>query len=237
MKFNSSLSWSLDFLRWTAALLVIISHLRSLMFVDYHSIESVTITDKIFYFLTGFGHEAVIVFFVLSGYLVGGEFLRMPKTNRNFVTYFIKRISRIFTVFIPALIIGGIIDLLGSHWFNYHSIYDNAFHISAMNFSVVDRLNIEVLLINLGMMQTSLGPTLGSNGPLWSLANEWWYYMLPLFSYLLIKSPAVLVQFVLGLSIVILLYILDLSIILYFIIWLLGMSVQISQSFFHLFHF
>ena len=209
MKFNTSLSWSLDFLRWVAAFLVVIGHLRSLMFVEYEKIESITIIDKMFYFFTGFGHESVIVFFVLSGYLVGGEFLRIDKTNKMFMIYMIKRFSRIFMVFFPALIIGGIIDLIGSHWINYGGIYQNAFHIPSMNFSVLDRLTPEIFLTNLTMMQTSLGHTLGSNGPLWSLANEWWYYMLPLLLVLFTKSQSIIIRIMSGTVVILLLYILN----------------------------
>lgn len=235
MKYNPVLSSTLNFLRWSAAFLVVIGHLRSLLFVEYNKVESSTIIDKIFYFFTGFGHEAVIVFFVLSGYLVGGEFLRMSKTYQVFIIYLIKRFSRIFIVFVPALIIGGLIDLIGSHWINFHNIYDNSFHFSTMNFSVIDRINIEVLLINLGMMQTSLGPTLGSNGPLWSLANEWWYYILPLLSFLLIKSPYILIRFIIGMIVVLLLYILNPYIILYFIIWVMGMTASLIHKKFPLY--
>ena len=32
--------------------------------------------------------------------------------------------------------------------------------------------------MNAFFLQTIVGPTFGSNGPLWSLAYEWWYYVL-----------------------------------------------------------
>lgn len=230
MKFNPLLSWTLDFLRWCAAFLVVIGHLRSLLFVEYNKVTTVTIIDKLFYFLTGFGHEAVIVFFVLSGYLVGGEFLRIRKKGQEFKIYFLKRFSRIFIVFAPALIVGGIIDFIGIHWFNYNGIYNNNFKIAAMNFSVVEHLKIDVFLTNLAMMQTSLGPTLGSNGPLWSLANEWWYYILPLLSFWLIKSPSLFIRLLAGMVVILLVYVLDLNIIIYFIIWLMGMGVSLIQK-------
>lgn len=72
MTISPTLSNMLNFLRWFAAFLVVIGHLRSFMFIEYNQIISPSIFDKIFYFITGLGHEAVIVFFVLSGYLVGG---------------------------------------------------------------------------------------------------------------------------------------------------------------------
>ena len=68
----SQLSNTLNFLRWLSALMVVIGHLRSFLFVEYNLVENKTVFIKLFYFITGFGHQAVIVFFVISGYLVGG---------------------------------------------------------------------------------------------------------------------------------------------------------------------
>jgi len=34
------------------------------------------------------------------------------------------------------------------------------------------------LLENLGFVQTVSVPVYGTNGPLWSLANEFWYYVM-----------------------------------------------------------
>jgi peptidoglycan/LPS O-acetylase OafA/YrhL len=44
------------------------------------------------------------------------------------------------------------------------------------------RYNVATFFGNLAFLQTIVVPTFGSNGPLWSLANEFWYYLLfPLF--------------------------------------------------------
>jgi peptidoglycan/LPS O-acetylase OafA/YrhL len=40
------------------------------------------------------------------------------------------------------------------------------------------QLTVGTFLGNLFFLQTILCPTFGSNGPLWSLANEFWYYVL-----------------------------------------------------------
>lgn len=56
-------SMHLDLIRALAAIAVAMSHIRGLFFVDYKNVKHVTIFDRIFYFLTGFGHPAVIVFF------------------------------------------------------------------------------------------------------------------------------------------------------------------------------
>jgi peptidoglycan/LPS O-acetylase OafA/YrhL len=47
-------------------------HLRNAMLVDYAELVHPSIAIKIFYAITSFGHQAVMIFFVLSGYFVGG---------------------------------------------------------------------------------------------------------------------------------------------------------------------
>ena len=62
-----------DFLRGFAAFLVVISHLRNFLFVDFSEVVNPSLFDQAFYFVTGLGHQAVMVFFVLSGFFVGGS--------------------------------------------------------------------------------------------------------------------------------------------------------------------
>jgi len=57
-----------DFFRAASAILVLISHLRALIFEDFSG--SSNVLCKFFYFITGFGHQAVIFFFVLSGFFI-----------------------------------------------------------------------------------------------------------------------------------------------------------------------
>jgi peptidoglycan/LPS O-acetylase OafA/YrhL len=72
------------------------------------------------------------------------------------------------------------------------------------------------------MCQTILGPVLGSNGPLWSLANEAWYYLAgPLLFVLLFgrKTSSRMVG-IIGLAFVV--WFLPGSILVYALVWLLG---------------
>jgi len=50
--------------RWIAAGMVVLGHLRSPIFKDYPLVTNKSILINFFYFITGFGHEAVIIFFV-----------------------------------------------------------------------------------------------------------------------------------------------------------------------------
>ena len=64
----------LDVARAASALLVCAGHLRAVALVDYGELSSPGILVKTLYLLTGLEHQAVIVFFVLSGFLDGGKY-------------------------------------------------------------------------------------------------------------------------------------------------------------------
>lgn len=53
----------------------------------------------------------------------------------------------------------------------------------------VTGVNVTALFGNLFMLQDVLTPTRGSNGPLWSLSYEWWYYCLFAFALAAIALP------------------------------------------------
>jgi peptidoglycan/LPS O-acetylase OafA/YrhL len=69
---SETLSSFLNFSRWSAALLVLVNHARHLILVDLEEVKQQTLFVKALYFVTGLGHEAVVIFFVISGFLVGG---------------------------------------------------------------------------------------------------------------------------------------------------------------------
>lgn len=218
MKINNELSNTLNFLRWVAALLVVLGHLRSFIFVNDYNIEINTIFYKLFYFSTSFGHQAVMVFFVLSGYLVGGSL--MNKYNQNILTkdtiinYVISRFSRIYIVLIPAIVFGYAFDYIGHNI--YPELYTNAFHIFAMNYNATERLSFWIIIGNMLNLQTIFFNTLGTNGPLWSLSYEWSYYILFLLIFINNKSRSFFL-----LLMTVLLF-LNINLLLYAVIWMIG---------------
>lgn len=177
----SQLTGFLDFARWMSALLVVLGHVRGLWCVEFTNLQNKSFLLKVFYFLTGFGPEAVMVFFVLSGYLVGGGALLKWRVGKFSASeYFISRFSRIYTVLLPALVCGGALDWFGFQYFNRADIYTNSSnHQSLMlAFDVNRDLNSATFFGNLANLQGVLTEYFGSNSPLWSLAFEWWYYCL-----------------------------------------------------------
>ncbi len=160
---------------------MVAEHARSLIFVDYGELQSPGVWAKGFYFLTGFGHEAVMVFFVISGYLVGGKVWSLYREGRfGWRRYLADRASRLYAVLFVALLLGAAMDWTGYLFFNKYGLYNQGYEgsIAVLGAAPIDRMGWRDFLVNAFFLQTIVGPTFGSNGPLWSLAYEWWYYVL-----------------------------------------------------------
>jgi hypothetical protein len=54
-------------------MLVCLEHWRSLLYIDYPQIGSHRALFALPYLMTGAGHQSVVIFFVLSGYLISGS--------------------------------------------------------------------------------------------------------------------------------------------------------------------
>jgi len=178
--------------------------------------------------MTGLGVEAVMVFFVLSGYLIGGRAIIQAKTKGfDAVDYFTHRVSRIYTVLIPALIVGGALDLIGLTYFNHSGLYtiSSPFKTESPDFSVDQNLSWPIFLVNLLNLQTVLAPHLGSNSPLWSLANEWWYYCIFAAAMLAVaKTNGVARQLTATAAVLAMCLLLPHPLVLWMLIWLIGVG-------------
>jgi peptidoglycan/LPS O-acetylase OafA/YrhL len=175
----------MDAIRGLAAVIVFVSHTRSLYFSSGlpGTVIGAVKEPPALGMLQGrvnFSNEAVILFFALSGYLVGGSVLRGLRGARwSWTTYLSKRLTRLLLVLVPAIVLGVVLDRLGIHFFGHGSIYDTnaAIPLSDMS-NVAPRLRPSVILGNLFFVQTILVQPLGTNLALWSLASEFWYYMI-----------------------------------------------------------
>ncbi len=171
-----------DFFDWTdlcraaAATLVAVSHARDVLMIDYPGQRP----WLPFYALTGFGHSGVIVFFVLSGFWISRSVLRRidaPSFRTSFWRgYLIDRVSRLGIVLVPALVLGGLFDAAGAGWLHL-PIYQGLTGAHSVTQNVATTLTLPVFLGNLAFLQTIAVAPWGSNGPLWSLAFEFWYYI------------------------------------------------------------
>lgn len=167
----------LDIIRGLSALIVCFGHLRNALLVDFGTLANPSIATKIFYTLTGFGHQSVMVFFVLSGYFVGGGVLRAG-SKFTWVNYLSSRLTRLWVVLLPCLLLTWGIDhminiynpgaLAGVSFDNWHSGPKPGEYSTSLS----------TFFGNIIFLQTIELPVFGTNGPLWSLANEFWYYIL-----------------------------------------------------------
>ena len=224
---------TLDIIRALAAVEVLASHLRGFIFTDFSQVMNANILVKAFYFITGFGHQAVVIFFVLSGYLVGGSIIA-TQSNGFWTRYLIQRVTRLWIVLLPCLLATAIWNFMGQQTggAEYFGGGMNPPLLSAPSLGKF-QLDLPTFFGNFFFLQTILVPVLGDNGPLWSLANEFWYYIVfPLCFWGLRKnSEFALTQrlFMIILSIIIL-ALLPKGILLGFIIWLMGVCIAAIQG-------
>jgi peptidoglycan/LPS O-acetylase OafA/YrhL len=174
--------------------------LRDALFVDYEAIARHNPFTSAAYLVSGMGRQSVIVFFVLSGYLVGGSVLRsVERGSWSWRAYLLARLSRLYVVLLPALLLGGALDWLGMHMPGTDAVYggNSGMHTLAINVHGV--LTWQMLAANALFLPTLRLPGMGlylvkpfgSNGALWSLVYEFWYYMaFPVLVLLLGKSES-----------------------------------------------
>lgn len=161
-----------DWLRFISAFTVLLVHSRGTVFSSYGELlqEDKNLVILIFYFLTRIGDEAVIVFFVLSGFLVGGKLIEKAQNNTLDINlYIVDRSVRILLPLAPALLL----TLIINHTRN---------------------LDIEpdTFILNLLSLQGVATHVYGGNAPLWSLAYEVWFYILAGAMYTYYKNPNIL---------------------------------------------
>src|SRR5882757_9437322 len=176
--------WSsvhLNAIRGAAALIVLLGHTRSLFFSSFTAMSGPTTqagNDIARSNRPTIGEEAVIIFFVLSGYLVGGSVIRSVKNGTwSWKSYLFKRITRLWVVLIPALFFGISLDILGMHLFGSPTSIYAAPPSTLVPHDLATRLSWKVIVANATFLQRILAPTAGTNNSLWSLAYEWWYYL------------------------------------------------------------
>jgi len=204
-------SLALSLLRGVAALAVAAGHLRSEIYPGLRTLADPTFAYQVFAFVTGFAHQAVIVFFLISGWLVGGSLLNRLHQPRALANYAIDRVTRLWSVLLPTLVLILMIGIAIGEADPGQADASPANHYSALSF-----------IGNLLGLQTFLVPNFGGNYALWSLTYETWYYVqfpllaLALFGHGRWRRAACAAAFVL------LVVTLPGMISAYFILWLLG---------------
>ncbi len=141
------LSLYLDLVRFAAALVVVLSHAWLVLFPGYQ--------------LHWPGPAAVIVFFVLSGFVIA----YVADTHaRGLADYMLDRLSRLWSVAIPALGFGMVLGPFVSQ---------SVFMPELANANAALRTTANVLFVA-QLWFLDFAPPL--NGPFWSLNYEAWFY-------------------------------------------------------------
>ncbi|MBD2449566.1 acyltransferase [Nostoc sp. FACHB-152] len=228
--------WSvhLDLLRGLAAILVLLDHMRFLLFVDYSEITNPTFFNKRFYFFTGLGHQSVMIFFVLSGFFISASVIRTIKQKQwSWVNYLITRLTRLYIVLIPALFLTAFWDLLGIKIFGtgQDSFYGEKFHNNFLaTYKIWESLTWQNFLGTIGFVQKIFVNEFGSDKAVWSLAYEFWYYILFPAIILCVCVKSLKLRVLYGVLSSAILLMVGSEIRLYFIVWLMGALVSIGST-------
>lgn len=221
MKKKEEYQW-LNLIRGLAAMAVFTGHLRIIFFRDV-DVSDLNYLYKATVFVTGFGHLAVVIFFVLSGFLIIKSIDQSTKRGSwNTITYARNRFFRLWVVLIPCLILGLIWDRLGIAFWGDSLFYSNQWKYF-LNQDIENKLSATIFIGNALFLQKILVPTLGSNGALWSLTNEFWYYVIfPLLYFGSVDKHRVRSKVLYFTSGIILLFFVGEEISITFPIWLMG---------------
>ena len=193
----------LDLLRFGAAVVVLLSHF------GYERISDgrwLWVRDL------NLGSDAVIIFFVLSGYVIAHVAARPSSTMGRFA---FDRVTRLVSVALPALLLGFALDRFGASIApeSYAGWFYNPLALSELLARGLSFTN------EWGGMETRLG----TNGPFWSLSYEAAYYALFAIAFFMTGARRMLLLilscFLIGVNILILLP-----------VWLMGVGLQRIMS-------
>lgn len=158
---NPKFEFSLEILRGFAAIIVVLGH------AIYHPLSlDPSYTPSIIYSSLFPGHLCVLIFFILSGYVIGLT-NRKPLTQQTIKAYLRKRIIRLYPIYVISLL---------------------------LTLAVLTQpCPLTVIVGHFLFLQNSVVAGIWENNPLWSLNNEVLYYLafIPL-SYLRLRPSRVL---------------------------------------------
>jgi peptidoglycan/LPS O-acetylase OafA/YrhL len=200
----------ISLLRGLAAVEVAAAHVRVQVYPGYSLVTDPGLSFKALVFLTGFAHLAVVVFFLLSGWLVGGSLLNKSGRENAIKSYAIDRMTRLWIVLIPTFLL-----------MIFFAVVEGRFNVNAGVVPVED-YSATAFFGNLLGLQGIFVPNFGGNFPLWSLSNETWYYALFPLLVVACSTSSVGRRFGAISGIAAISYFTNGPILLYFSIWLMG---------------
>lgn len=157
-----------------------------------------------FFFDEDKGHKLVAIFFVMSGFLIAYS---VENKEKDFKIYMIDRLSRLYSVVIPAIILTYFLDSIGRSFDPV--LYQN---LAPENNQIIRALS-SLLFLN-QIQGFCIKPS--TNIPFWSIGYEFWYYLLfgitILYRNIYVKTILILL----------LLFLMGIKILLLFPVWIFG---------------
>ncbi|WP_164658646.1 acyltransferase [Tropicibacter sp. Alg240-R139] len=155
---NPGFSTYLNLLRFGAAMVVLLSHFAYPRFSggDWMWVRELNL-----------GSDAVVIFFVLSGFVIA---LTAESKDDTIGRFAFSRLSRLISVALPALVLTWILDQMGS------SVDPSSYF--APYFAPLPLWEMLARGLSFSNEWSGLSARLGSNGPFWSLSYEAAYYAL-----------------------------------------------------------
>jgi peptidoglycan/LPS O-acetylase OafA/YrhL len=161
-----------DFARGISAQAVVLGHALSMFLPGIFLVAG----HHVFYMQS----FAVIIFFVLSGYLITSAVIKKKELpGFTFGSYLIDRIARVFYPLVPALALIMAADFLvfhGTTRLPFNTVDLRPQTIVGNFFFLYNHPILQELALRLHTPWISVGPV-GSAAPLWSVVAEWWIYV------------------------------------------------------------
>lgn len=178
----------LNFLRWISALIVTFGHVY-LFWINPTSAVNRSVFESALFFLSSLRGGAVIIFFGISGFLIGGGI--SVSDPFSIKSYLISRLSRIYSVLMPALILTLLLDFSGRTFFDAQ-VYGQHWVSGVFGVDYPDKHRSLINLLAPILAIPYFVAPYGSNGALWSLAYEMLFYIVApicFFRGFLFKTP------------------------------------------------
>ena len=167
MVLNPAQSRHLDLIRGVAAQLVLLQHAFGT--VPPHP----ALADF------RWGALGVLAFFLLSGFLITGTIHARVAAGRFSLTEFsASRFSRIFTPYVPAILLVAVLDHFASRSPRYEYAAEYTVGTAVANLFMLQDFPLFQILRRFGVPdQPWFFKSFGSGGPFWTVSIEWWIYV------------------------------------------------------------
>lgn len=161
-----------DFARGISAQAVVLGHALNIFLPGIFMVPG----QRVFYMQS----FAVIIFFVLSGFLITSAVMKKKdRPDFSFGSYLIDRVARVVYPLIPALVLIVVFDFLifqGSTKLPFIRIDLSPQAVAGNFFLLFNHPLLQEFGPRLGLPWLRFGPV-GTGAPLWSVVAEWWIYV------------------------------------------------------------